>query len=169
MLVSKPLRLLPLKVAKSPQRTTSKWCKPTGKQLQDCKCQFVKMWASKLSKDWQFAAGSGSKPAPNRVNSKKCSGSIKLCLILENSSHVSWISARNPSTPGIIASGNNSLRLPRRHLPIIPIQPQIPPLRREATRARVESEIVRPGGPQRRLSMALRQAPEVPLTQPHYW
>ena len=120
MLVSKPLRLLPLKVAKSPQRTTSKWCKPTGKQLQDCKCQFVKMWASKLGKDWQFAAGSGSKPAPNRVNSKKCSGSIKLCLILENSSHVSWISARNPSTPGIIASGNNSLRLPRRHLPVIP-------------------------------------------------
>ena len=113
-------------------------------------------------------AGSGSKPAPNRVNSKRCSESIKLCLILENSSHVSWISARNPSTPGIIASGNNSLRLPRRHLPIIPIQPQIPPLRREATRARVESEIVRPGGPQRRLSMALRQAPEVPLTQPHY-
>jgi hypothetical protein len=131
-------RPLPLKAAESPQRTTSKWCKLTGKQLQDCKCQLEKMWATDLSQDWQFAAGSGSKPVPIRVNRKKCSPSIKPFLILENSSHVSWISARNPSTPCVIANGNKLLEIATEHLPITLIQPQIPPLTREATR--VESE-----------------------------
>ena len=98
------------------------------------------------------------------MNSKKCSGSIKLLLILEISSHVSWISAGNP---GLIASGNNSLsRGASTNHRIIPIQPQIPPLPREGTWVEPENSKTRRS---RKKIVRVRQSPDVPLTQPHWY
>ena len=88
----------------------------------------------------------------------KCWKLLRSYCALRRGLHVNWL-GRRWSEPNWLKQGQGPAKQTSpdrwRRLP--------PP------NFRVESEIVRPGGPQRRLSMALRQAPEVPLTQPHYW